>query len=151
MKEIVKGFKSAPNFFLSVLWIYTTFILVIFFENLSTVHPHYIGCIATSVLHSIIPLNLLDAKQQTATQTQENYQAHVQEVLGTNALTERLFPEPGFLTCGYCKMAVERDFIAYHSLHCRSKFHFQLPKEKLKNNSNDIEHTAVRIEFSFLF
>ena len=122
----------------------------VIYENLSTMHPHYTGCIATSVLHSIIPVNLLDAKQHTATQTPENDQPqpHVQEVLGTNALTERLFPEPGLLTCGYCKMAVERDFIACHALHCRSKLHFQVPKE---NNPDDIEHTVVRVEFSFLF
>ena len=111
------------------------------FEILGTPHSHFHTCIGTTILHTIIPVNLLPDKIN-----------HRQlEVFGSNSTTVQLFPEPGLLRCGYCNQDFPRSSIAYHVFYCRSGLMFEFLDQTGKDQNGTYKEyvptQAVRLEF----
>ena len=83
-------------------------------EPIDTTEPHYLTCVATSVLHSIIPTNLLNNDKLFPYQKANTIEPSAKDFFGATAGTETVLPEPGLLICGYCKDTIPRESIAYH-------------------------------------
>ena len=112
------------------------------YEILGTPHSHFHTCVGAAVLHTIIPVTLLS--YETSNQPLE--------IFGSKPTSEKLFPEPGLLICGYCKRHFPRRYIAYHAFYCRSKLKFDFPDEEPDKRDAPIQYVlaqAVRIEFVF--
>ena len=115
------------------------------YEILGTQHSHFHTCVGAAILHTIIPVSLLSIEKKP----------QPLEVFGSNPTTEQLFPEPGFLVCGYCKRVFPRRYIAYHAFYCRSTLTFDFPDEDPKKKSKSdasteyVQACALRIEFVF--
>ena len=147
------------------------------YEPIDTTEPHYLTCVATPVLHSIIPTNLLNNDKPFPYQKANTIEPSAKEIFGANAATETFLPEPGLLICGYCKDTIPREFIAYHVLHCHPELSPSVAGKKMdsgpsvqtpnaESSSSSVQATgtdtssssvqttkteAVRIEFYFFF